>query len=103
MTTKAARQGASTCSACSAIWRASGTTNCWSGDPKTAPPRPKHCPAGTHASLIKKTYGAYIAGDEDARLAHAAGLVEGLCYEKTRAGTVTARWTRVEDTIARRS
>jgi len=90
-----------TCSACSAVWRASGTTNCWSGDPKTAPPRPKHCPVNTHAKMIAGTFAAYIADDEDARLAHAAGRVEGLCYEKTPgSGAVTARWTRVEDTIA---
>ena len=90
-----------TCSACSAVWRASGTTNCWSGDPKTAPPRPKHCPANNSAKLIAGTFAAYTSDSEDARLALAAGRVEGLCYEKTPGtGTVTARWTRVEDTIA---
>jgi len=90
-----------TCSACSAVWRASGTTNCWSGDPKTAPPRPKHCPANNSAKLIAGTFAAYTGDSEDARLALAAGRVEGLCYEKTPGtGTVTARWTRVEDTIA---
>ena len=102
MTKKRQTEKASpTCSACSAVWRASGTTNCWSGDPKTAPPRPKHCPANTHGTMIAGTFAAYIADDEDARLAHAAGRVEGLCYEKTPgAGAVTARWTRVEDTVA---
>jgi len=90
-----------TCSACSAVWRASGTTNCWSGEPKRAPPRPKHCPMNTGAKLIAGTLKAYTDDGEDARLAHAAGRVEGLCYERTPGtGTVTARWTRVEDTIA---
>ena len=90
-----------TCSACSAVWRTSGTTNCWSGDPQTAPPRPKHCPVNASGELIAGTFAAYTADDDDARLAHAAGRVEGLCYEKTPGtGTVTARWTRVEDTIA---
>jgi uncharacterized metal-binding protein len=43
----------------------------------------------------------YVGDGEDARLALAAGRVEGLCYEKTPGtGTVTARWTRVEDTVA---
>ena len=89
------------CSACSAVWRTSGTTNCWSGDPQTAPPRPKHCPVNASGELIAGTFAAYTADDDDARLAHAAGRVEGLCYEKTPGtGTVTARWTRVEDTIA---
>lgn len=90
-----------TCSACSAVWRTSGTTNCWSGDPKTAPPRPKHCPVNASAKLIQGTFAAYTGDGEDARLAHAAGRVEGLCYEKTPGSSaVTARWTRVEDTVA---
>jgi uncharacterized metal-binding protein len=54
-----------------------------------------------NGELIAGTFAAYTADDDDARLAHAAGRVEGLCYEKTPGtGTVTARWTRVEDTIA---
>ncbi len=90
-----------TCSACNAVWRASGTTNCWSSDPKTAPHRPKHCPMNTSAKLIAGTFATYLGEGEDARLAHAAGRVEGLCYEKAPGtGAVTARWTRVEDTIA---
>ena len=102
MTTKrTADKTRPTCSACNAVWRSSGTTNCWSGDPKTAPPRPKHCPAATSPEVIAGTFAAYTEGGADARLAHAAGRVEGLCYEKTPGtGTVTARWTRVEDTIA---
>ena len=55
----------------------------------------------TSAKLIAGTFAAYIGDSEDARLALAAGQVEGLCYEKTPGtGAVTARWTRVEDTIA---
>ncbi|HEY5997689.1 MAG TPA: DUF1847 domain-containing protein [bacterium] len=89
------------CGRCSAVWAKTGTTNCWSGDPATAPPRPAHCPGGTDADLIEAAFATYAGDGEDARLALAAGRVEGLCYEKTPGtGTVTARWTRVEDTIA---
>jgi uncharacterized metal-binding protein len=42
----------------------------------------------------------YCGGGGDARLAHVAAKVEGLCYEKGDDGGVRARWTRVEDTIA---
>lgn len=94
-------RAAHACSKCNAVWRKTGTTNCWSGDPKTAPPRPKHCPVNTQADLIAGTFAAYLPAGEDSRLALAAGRVEGLCYEKEPgAATVTARWTRVEDTIA---
>jgi len=33
-------------------------------------------------------------------MARIAAEVEGLCYERSNEGTVRARWTRVEDTIA---
>ena len=89
------------CASCSAVWRKTGTTNCWSGDPATAPPRPPRCPANANADLIEGAFAAYAGDGEDARLAQAAGRVEGLCYEKTPgSATVTARWTRVEDTVA---
>ena len=89
------------CAKCSAVWGKSGTTNCWSGDPATAPARPVHCPGGTSPEVIAAAFARYTGDDEDARLAQAAARVEGLCYEKTPGcGAVTARWTRVEDTIA---
>jgi hypothetical protein len=89
------------CSRCSAVWQKSGTTNCWSGDPKVAPPRPSRCPANTASDLIEGAFSVYVGDSDDARLAQAAGRVEGLCYEKTPGtGTVTARWTRIEDTVA---
>ena len=98
---RAAGKAPTTCSACNAVWRVRGATNCWSGDPASAPPRPKHCPAGSSAALIEKAFTSYLGDRGDARLAQAASRVEGLCYEKTPgAGTVTARWTRVEDTVA---
>jgi uncharacterized metal-binding protein len=89
------------CSKCSAVWQKTGTTNCWSSDPKTAPPRPPRCPVNANAEMIEGAFSAYVGDGDDARLAQAAAKVEGLCYEKTPGtSTVTARWTRVEDTIA---
>lgn len=89
------------CSKCSAVWAKSGTTNCWSGDPATAPPRPGHCPTATGGEIIEASFAEYRGDSEDARLARVAAKVEGLCYQKTPGSTaVTARWTRVEDTIA---
>jgi len=89
------------CCSCSTVWGDKGTTNCWSGDPATAPPRPGYCPTGHGAEIIKESIAEYTSDSEDARLAMAAAKVEGLCYQKTPGSTaITARWTRVEDTIA---
>jgi uncharacterized metal-binding protein len=89
------------CSFCSTVWADKGTTNCWSGDPATAPLRPGYCPTGHGAEIIKASIAEYTSDSEDARLAMVAAKVEGLCYRKTPGSTaVTARWTRVEDTIA---
>jgi uncharacterized metal-binding protein len=89
------------CSRCSAVWQKTGTTNCWSGNPETAPPRPANCPAGSHAGVVEES-GKFLKGDsEDARLAMVAARVEGLCYQPIPGSdAVNARWTRVEDTIA---
>lgn len=89
------------CSTCSSVWGAKGTTNCWSGDPATAPPRPGYCPTGHGEEIIDKSFAEYTSDSEDARLALVAAKVEGLCYQKTLGSTaVTPRWTRVEDTVA---
>jgi uncharacterized metal-binding protein len=89
------------CSSCSQVWQKSGTTNCWSGDPATAPPRPGYCPTDNGADIIDETFREYTGDSEDARLALVAAKVEGLCYQKTPGSSVvTARWTRVEDTVA---
>lgn len=89
------------CSSCSAVWQKNGTTNCWSGDPATAPPRPGYCPTNSSAEVITASFDEYAGDSEDARLARMAARVEGLCYQKTPGSTaVTARWTRVEDTVA---
>ncbi|TWJ16578.1 DUF1847 domain-containing protein [Geobacter argillaceus] len=89
------------CSKCSAVWQKNGTTNCWSGDPATAPPRPGYCPANSGSEIIDASLATYTGDSEDARLALMAAKVEGLCYQKTPgSSTVTARWTRVEDTVA---
>ena len=89
------------CANCSAVWRTKGTTNCWSGDPATAPPRPSNCPSATAAEVIEDSFALYTGDDEDARLAFNAARVEGLCYHpQPGSDAVVARWTRVEDTIA---
>ncbi len=90
-----------TCNNCSVVWAKSGTTNCWSGDPATAPPRPGNCPTSTGEEIIAASFADYRGDSEDARLAMVAAKVEGLCYQKAPGSTaVVARWTRVEDTIA---
>jgi len=89
------------CSSCNPVWQKNGTTNCWSGDPATAPPRPGYCPTNSGAEIIEASFAEYNSDSEDARLARVAAKVEGLCYQKAPGSTaVTARWTRVEDTIA---
>ncbi len=89
------------CSKCSAVWQKSGTTNCWSGDPATAPPRPGNCPTNSGGEIIDASLTTYTGTSEDARLALMAAKVEGLCYQPVPGSdAVNARWTRVEDTIA---
>jgi uncharacterized metal-binding protein len=90
-----------TCSRCSAVWQKNGTTNCWSGDPETAPPRPGNCPAGRYSGIVQDAVGVLQGEGEDAKLAYVAARVEGLCYQRV-AGSdaVNPRWTRVEETIA---
>jgi uncharacterized metal-binding protein len=89
------------CANCSAVWRAKGTTNCWSGDPATAPPRPSHCPSNTSEGIINDSFAKYSGDSDDARLAFNAARVEGLCYQpQPGSDAVVARWTRVEDTLA---
>ena len=89
------------CSYCNSVWQKSGVTNCWSGDPATAPPRPGYCPTNSGADIIDATFAEYNSDSDDARLAKVAARVEGLCYQKTPGSSVvTAKWTRVEDTIA---
>jgi uncharacterized metal-binding protein len=89
------------CSRCSAVWQKSGTTNCWSGNPETAPPRPANCPADHHAGVVEVAAALLKGEGEDAKLAFVAARVEGLCYQPIPGSdAVNARWTRVEDTIA---
>jgi uncharacterized metal-binding protein len=89
------------CSRCSAVWQKNGTTNCWSGDPLTAPPKPGNCPTGAHAAIIEEAVSQLKGEGEDAKLAYVAARVEGLCYQPIPGtDTINARWTRVEDTIA---
>ena len=98
---KTAEDEVLSCAKCSAVWQKSGTTNCWSGDPATAPPKPGNCPSASHEEIIKESFARYIDDSEDARLAFVAAQVEGLCYQPVPGSdAVNARWTRVEDTIA---
>ncbi|MBJ6798639.1 DUF1847 domain-containing protein [Geomonas propionica] len=90
-----------TCASCSAVWQKKGTTNCWSGDPATAPPRPGNCPADRHAEVVQESAELLKGESEDAKMAFVAARVEGLCYQPIPGSdAVNARWTRVEDTIA---
>ncbi|WP_026841367.1 DUF1847 domain-containing protein [Citrifermentans bremense] len=89
------------CSRCSAVWQKSGTTNCWSGDPGTAPPRPGNCPAGSFPGIVAQSAEMMQGTGDDAKMAFVAARVEGLCYQPIPGSdAVNARWTRVEDTIA---
>ena len=89
-----------TCSRCAALWRKSGKTFCWS-DPAAKPGKPGYCPSEREAGVIAESFEKYTGADEDARLARAAAVVEGLCYQPIPGSmAVNARWTRVEDTIA---
>lgn len=89
------------CSRCSAVIQKSGTTNCWSGDPAQAPPKPGNCPSTTHAATVDEAMALMKGEGEDARIAFVAARVEGLCYQRMPGSdAVNARWTRVEDTIA---
>jgi uncharacterized metal-binding protein len=89
------------CSTCSTVWQNRGTTNCWSGDPLTAPARPGNCPSENYDDVVKESFDEYRGDSEDARIAFVAARVEGLCYRPVPGSdAVNARWTRVEDTIA---
>ncbi len=89
------------CSKCSAVWQKCGTTNCWSGDPAQAPPRPGNCPTVAYDDVVQKSLAEYRGDSEDAKIAFVAARVEGLCYQPVPGSdAVNARWTRVEDTIA---
>jgi uncharacterized metal-binding protein len=90
-----------TCSKCSAAWRKSGSTNCWSSDPENKPPKPGNCPTRDNSDIIKESFELYKGDAEDARMASVAAKVEGLCYQPIPGSdAINARWTRVEDTIA---
>ncbi|PLX41914.1 MAG: hypothetical protein C0608_04025 [Deltaproteobacteria bacterium] len=89
------------CADCIAVWKKKGTTNCWSGDPENAPPKPKNCPSNDNEELINECFELYKGNEADAKLAFVAARVEGMCYQPIPGSTaVNARWTRVEDTIA---
>jgi uncharacterized metal-binding protein len=89
------------CAKCSTAWQKSGTTNCWSNDPVTAPPRPGNCPSDSFGQVVDDSFNLYRGDSEDARIAFTAARVEGLCYRKEPGSdAIQARWTRVEDTIA---
>jgi uncharacterized metal-binding protein len=83
------------------VWQKHGSTNCWSGDPEQAPPKPGNCPSETYQEVVRESFDQYHEDSEDARIAFTAARVEGLCYQRTPGSdAISARWTRVEDTIA---
>jgi uncharacterized metal-binding protein len=90
-----------TCAKCSSVWQKHGTTNCWSGDPALAPPKPGNCPSDVFGDVVQESFDEYLGDSEDAKIAFVAARVEGLCYQPVPGSdAVNARWTRVEDTIA---
>ena len=90
-----------TCSRCSAAWRKSGSTNCWSSDPENPPTKPGNCPTLDHGDIIVESFELYKGDAEDAKMASVAAKVEGLCYQPIPGSdAINARWTRVEDTVA---
>lgn len=90
-----------TCSKCSVVWQNKGTTNCWSGDPTLAPPKPGNCPSDAFEKVVQESFDVYRGDSVDAKIAFVAARVEGLCYQPVPGSdAVNARWTRVEDTIA---
>ncbi len=90
-----------TCAKCSTVWQNRGATNCWSGDPATAPPKPGNCPSEIYDEVVRESFDEYRGDSEDAKIAFVAARVEGLCYQPVPGSdAVNARWTRVEDTIA---
>jgi len=91
---------APSCAACSVVFKKKGTTACWSSDPAVAPPRPGNCPTSHHEDLVASALEQYRTGGDDERLARVAAEVEGLCYEEQPGGSVHAKWTRIEDTVA---
>ena len=58
-----------TCSKCSAAWRKSGSTNCWSSNPDNPPAKPGNCPTRDHADIIMESFELYKGDAEDARMA----------------------------------
>jgi len=90
-----------TCSKCSAAWRKSDSTNCWSSNHGNQPAKPGNCPTRDHSDIIMESFELYKGDAEDARMANVAAKVEGLCYQPIPGSdAINARWTRVEDTIA---
>ena len=88
------------CSRCSAVWKKTGTTSCWS-DPENRPAEPAHCPSKREKKIIEESFREYTGNEEEARLARVAAEVEGMCYQPVPGSdAVNARWTRVEDTVA---
>ena len=69
------------CSKCSTVWQKCGTTNCWSGDPESAPPKPGNCPSTAYEEVVSESFQEYRGDSEDARIAFVAARVEGLCYQ----------------------
>ena len=60
------------CDLCAAMWKASGSTNCWSAS-DSHPPQPENCPSKIHKDLINDAFSRYIEkGAEEARLAQVA-------------------------------
>lgn len=88
------------CDNCSAMWKVTDSTHCWSVSGKQ-PPQPFDCPAKVYNDVIGKAFDKYTGDTSVAKIARAATKAEGLGYYRDAAGKAKApRWTRVESTIA---
>ncbi len=89
-----------TCGNCSVAWEKKGTLHCWNPSDNPAG-QPANCPSKHHDDILQSSAQQYRQESDTARLAAAAAQVEGLSYQMSPDSDVlTARWTRVEDTIA---
>ncbi len=88
----------SSCANCGASLLKTGKTACYA-PPESAPPRPPHCPVLRYGEVVEDASQSLAGDGPDARMTRVAAQVEGMGYERC-GGSVRARWTRVEDTIA---
>jgi len=88
------------CSQCSKIRKKNGKTYCSTSNLDIIP-KPQNCPSDEqYMDIVHEALNLYKNNPEDAKLSKIAAITEGMCYVSTPdSEIVTARHTRVEDTI----